>query len=69
MKNEETARQMINLHKSSFDNSISAIVLFQDQTENPLNRRFSSSYQKNTDENKARMNKTLIDDDRGVKYC
>jgi len=40
MKNEETARQMINLHKSSFDNSISAMVLFQDQTESPLNRRF-----------------------------
>lgn len=36
MKNEEIARQMVNLHKSSFDKSFSLMVIFQDQMESLL---------------------------------
>ncbi|MGB5218354.1 MAG: hypothetical protein WBN66_08645 [Smithella sp.] len=43
MKNGEIAKQMVNLHKSSFDSSFSAMVMFQDQMESLLKNFINQS--------------------------
>lgn len=52
MKNEEITKQMVNLFKSSFDNSFSVMVMFQDQMEGILKNFIDQSPTINDDQKK-----------------